>query len=129
MSLKFHTLRRDQWIARPIDEVFAFFADARNLEEITPPWLAFRIMAMESGPISEGTEIRYRLRHYIGIALPTTTASFCGRRFAISIFWIWKSILLTARSIRGSGPNGSANNTPCCNPFPASRKKPPRQFL
>jgi len=62
MSLKFHTLRREQWIPRPIDEVFAFFADARNLEEITPPWLGFRILAMDSGPISEGTEIRYRLR-------------------------------------------------------------------
>jgi ligand-binding SRPBCC domain-containing protein len=62
MSLTFHTLRREQWIPRPIDEVFAFFADARNLEEITPPWLHFRILAMDSGSISEGTEIRYRLR-------------------------------------------------------------------
>lgn len=62
MSVKFHTLRREQWIPRPIEEVFGFFADARNLEEITPPWLGFRILAMDSGPISEGTEIRYRLR-------------------------------------------------------------------
>jgi len=62
MSLKVHTLRREQWIPRPIDEVFAFFADARNLEEITPPWLGFRIVAMDSGSISNGTEIRYRLR-------------------------------------------------------------------
>lgn len=62
MSLKFHTLRREQWIPSPIEEVFAFFADAHNLEEITPPWLGFRILAMESGSISEGTEIRYRLR-------------------------------------------------------------------
>ncbi len=62
MSVKFHTLRREQWIARPIEEVFRFFADARNLEEITPPWLGFRILAMNSSSISEGTEIRYRLR-------------------------------------------------------------------
>ena len=62
MSLKFNTLRREQWIPSPIEEVFAFFADAHNLEEITPPWLGFRILAMESGSISEGTEIRYRLR-------------------------------------------------------------------
>ncbi len=62
MSLRFHTLRREQWIPRPIDEVFAFFANARNLEDITPPWLRFRILAMDSGSISEGAEIRYRLR-------------------------------------------------------------------
>jgi ligand-binding SRPBCC domain-containing protein len=62
MSLKFHTLRREQWIPRPIEEVFAFFADARNLEEITPPWLGFRILEMDSGSIREGTQIRYRLR-------------------------------------------------------------------
>ena len=62
MSIKFHTLRREQWIGRPIDEVFAFFADARNLEHITPPWLGFRILAMDSISVSEGTQIRYRLR-------------------------------------------------------------------
>ena len=67
MSTRFHTLRREQWIPRPRDEVFAFFADARNLEEITPPWLGFRILGMDprsitTGSITKGTEIRYRLR-------------------------------------------------------------------
>ena len=62
MSIKFHTLRREQWISRPIHEVFAFFSDAHNLEEITPPWLGFRILSINSQTISEGTELRYRLR-------------------------------------------------------------------
>jgi ligand-binding SRPBCC domain-containing protein len=62
MGLRFHTLRRQQWIPRPIHEVFAFFADAGNLEEITPPWLGFRIFPTDSASISEGSEIRYRLR-------------------------------------------------------------------
>jgi ligand-binding SRPBCC domain-containing protein len=57
-----YTLRREQWIARPIDEVFAFFADAQNLEKITPPWLGFRILSMSTNSISQGTVIRYRLR-------------------------------------------------------------------
>lgn len=60
--MKFHTLRREQWIPCPIQEVFAFFADAHNLEEITPPWLGFRIISTTSKTVSEGTEIRYRLR-------------------------------------------------------------------
>ncbi len=62
MSFKFHTLRQEQWISRPIEEVFAFFADARNLGDITPPWLDFNIVSMNSNSISEGSEIRYRLR-------------------------------------------------------------------
>jgi len=57
-----YILRREQWIERPIDEVFAFFADAQNLEEITPPWVGFKILSMSTDSIAEGTIIRYRLR-------------------------------------------------------------------
>lgn len=57
-----YVLQREQVLARPIDEVFAFFANAANLEAITPPWLGFRILT--SGPIAmrAGTLIEYRLR-------------------------------------------------------------------
>lgn len=57
-----YIMRREQWIARPIEEVFAFFADAQNLEEITPPWLGFKTLSMSTDSIEEGTVIRYRLR-------------------------------------------------------------------
>ncbi|HVJ07308.1 MAG TPA: SRPBCC family protein [Acidisarcina sp.] len=57
-----YSLRSEQWIARPIDEVFAFFANAQNLERITPPWLGFKILSISTHSISEGTVIRYRLR-------------------------------------------------------------------
>lgn len=57
-----YIMRREQWIARPIEEVFAFFADAHKLEEITPPWLGFKILSMSTNSISEETVIRYRLR-------------------------------------------------------------------
>jgi ligand-binding SRPBCC domain-containing protein len=65
MSFKFCTFRQEQWISRPIEEVFGFFADARNLEDITPPWLGFKILSMSSSAISDGTEIRYRLRLHL----------------------------------------------------------------
>jgi ligand-binding SRPBCC domain-containing protein len=61
MAFRFHTLRQEQWIPRPIKEVFAFFADAKNLETITPPFLGFRILSVSTAGIEQGTKIRYRL--------------------------------------------------------------------
>ena len=60
--IRFDTLRCEQRIPRPLDEVFAFFSDARNLGEITPSWLGFRILT--PGPIrmAAGARIRYRVR-------------------------------------------------------------------
>ena len=40
----YHTLRREQHLDGTPDEVFPFFADAGNLEAITPPWLGFEIV-------------------------------------------------------------------------------------
>jgi ligand-binding SRPBCC domain-containing protein len=54
-------LQREQRIPRPIEEVFAFFADARNLEAITPEWLGFRILSREPIHLRAGAAILYRL--------------------------------------------------------------------
>lgn len=40
----FH-LHARQFVAHPLDEVFAFFSEAQNLGEITPPWLRFQIIS------------------------------------------------------------------------------------
>lgn len=62
------TLEREQWVPRPLQEVFAFFADARNLETLTPDWLSFEILT--PGPIrmTAGVIIDYKLRWH-GIPL------------------------------------------------------------
>jgi ligand-binding SRPBCC domain-containing protein len=61
-TVRIFLLQREQWIPRPIDEVFAFFADAANLEAITPPWLGFRILSAMPIPMGVGASIVYRLR-------------------------------------------------------------------
>jgi ligand-binding SRPBCC domain-containing protein len=54
-------LQRAQVVPVDVDEAFAFFADAGNLERITPPWLRFRIL--EAPPTLErGSLLVYRLR-------------------------------------------------------------------
>jgi len=54
--------RSQLWLEHPRDEVFPFFSDALNLEEITPPWLRFRIVSKLPIQMNEGAEIEYRLR-------------------------------------------------------------------
>lgn len=63
-----HRLERQQRVDRPVDEVFTLFAQARNLERITPPWLRFRVLTPEPIEMGVGTLIEYRL-HLHGLPL------------------------------------------------------------
>jgi len=60
--LKLHRLHRTQRVARSIEEVFAFFAEPRNLERITPAALQFEIVGCSTQDCQLGSLIDYRLR-------------------------------------------------------------------
>jgi ligand-binding SRPBCC domain-containing protein len=57
-----YILERTQIIERPREEVFDFFADAGNLERITPPELNFRIITPQPIDIKKNALIDYKLK-------------------------------------------------------------------
>lgn len=60
--MKVHTFDSKIWLPEPIDKIFPFFADAHNLERITPPFLKFSVITAAPIVMARGTRIRYRLR-------------------------------------------------------------------
>ena len=60
--MKEFTLQTELWLPRPRDQVFPFFADAHNLESITPPWLKFEVLTRAPIEMRAGTLIDYRIR-------------------------------------------------------------------
>lgn len=57
-----HILTRSLTLDLPQREVFDFFADAGNLERITPPELNFKIITDQPFEIAEGSLIDYKLK-------------------------------------------------------------------
>ncbi len=57
-----HILIRNFTLDFPRKEVFDFFADAGNLESITPEELNFRIVTQQPFEIKQGSIIDYKLR-------------------------------------------------------------------
>jgi NADH dehydrogenase len=61
-----HNLSATQFIARPIDEVFGFFADPHNLARLTPSSMDFAFLSHDF-EMRQGLQIDYRLRPLFGI--------------------------------------------------------------
>jgi len=57
-----HILTRSLTLNLPIEQVFDFFADAGNLERITPPELNFKITTTQPIDTKKGTLIDYQLK-------------------------------------------------------------------
>jgi ligand-binding SRPBCC domain-containing protein len=60
--MRVHVLVREQVLPGTPDEVFPFFADAHNLERITPPSLGFRVVTPRPIEMRAGTILEYRLK-------------------------------------------------------------------
>lgn len=59
--MKTYCLEATTSLAAPLEQVFPFFADAENLQVLTPTWLDFRIVESPSA-MTKGATIDYRLR-------------------------------------------------------------------
>jgi ligand-binding SRPBCC domain-containing protein len=57
-----HIFLREQVLPGTPAEVFEFYADAANLERITPGWLGFRIVTPQPIEMRPGALIEYRLK-------------------------------------------------------------------
>jgi len=67
-----HVLDRSQLIRAPLDEVFAFFAEPRNLALLTPERMRFKIREIDEGPMRAGYRIAYTI-HIMGIPIRWVT--------------------------------------------------------
>ena len=71
--MRTHVVHREQVLPGTPEQVFPFFADARNLEAITPPLLRFEVVTPGDIPMRVGTLIQYRLHlHGIGVSWLTS---------------------------------------------------------
>ena len=60
--MQLFVLESCQWLPRTPEEIFYFYADAFNLEQLTPPWLRFQVVTPPPITMATGAEIDYRLR-------------------------------------------------------------------
>jgi hypothetical protein len=59
MSTTAYALKGELWVPRCLPEVFDFFSHPENLEQITPPWMRFRILTPLPIAMKQGTTIAY----------------------------------------------------------------------
>lgn len=60
--MKIHRLQSSLRFDKPLNHVFAFFADAHNLQQITPDWLSFKVLTPKPIAMHVGQMIDYKLR-------------------------------------------------------------------
>ena len=69
-------LKRATIVPRGLEETFSFFADAANLQQLTPPWVNFSIVTPLPIAMERGTLIDYRIRIH-GVPVKWRTQITC----------------------------------------------------
>ena len=67
-----HRLSASQFVARPVADLFPFFASPENLRRITPSSMGFEFLT-DDRDMRVGLEIRYRIRPILSIPVTWTT--------------------------------------------------------
>jgi ligand-binding SRPBCC domain-containing protein len=74
------------WVPRSRDEVFVFFAEAGNLETLTPTWLRFEVLTPDPIEMRQGTMIDYRIRvHGVPFRWRTEIAEWQPPRYFVDV--------------------------------------------
>ncbi len=60
--MRVQLLERSQRVEVPPERAFGFYADADNLEPLTPPWVHFHLLTPRPIAFGAGTLLDYRLR-------------------------------------------------------------------
>ena len=68
-----HVLEQEQFLPISVEEAWAFFSSPRNLDEITPPELGFKIESLRSEVVHEGQIITYKVKVMPGVWIPWVT--------------------------------------------------------
>lgn len=79
-----HTLEQEQCLPISLDAAWEFFSSPRNLDEITPGDLGFRIVSLRGDKLHEGQIITYQVKILPGVWMPWVTEIKCveeGRSF------------------------------------------------
>jgi ligand-binding SRPBCC domain-containing protein len=80
--VRVHLLERSQRVEVPPQRAFDFYADADNLEPLTPPWLHFHLLTPRPIELGAGALLDYRLRlHGVPIRWQTRIESWEPPRY------------------------------------------------
>ncbi len=73
-KMKVYKKEWNQFIPRPLDEVWEFFSRPENLNEVTPKEMNFEILSdIANQPMYEGMIINYKVTPLLGIKMRWTT--------------------------------------------------------